>query len=85
MERIRQCDYFSPIHHQLDELLNANTFIGRAPSQVGSVGDFLPAMSDLFVRGWLAGWFILTNHRQLFKECVVDTDTAVLDPVISQS
>lgn len=34
IERIRKCDYFQPIHDQLDELMDAQTFIGRAPQQV---------------------------------------------------
>lgn len=36
VERIRSCKYFAPIHNQLDKLLDASTFIGRAPEQVGT-------------------------------------------------
>lgn len=45
VERIRTCSYFSPIHDQLDTLLDPATFIGRAPQQVGkytSEADSLP-------------------------------------------
>ncbi|KAK3738733.1 hypothetical protein QZH41_018111, partial [Actinostola sp. cb2023] len=34
VERIRGCQYFAPIHDQLETLLDANTFIGCAPQQV---------------------------------------------------
>lgn len=34
VERIRQSDYFAPIHEDLDKLLDPSTFIGRAPQQV---------------------------------------------------
>lgn len=34
IERIRKCEYFAPIHDQLDSLLEPTTFIGRAPEQV---------------------------------------------------
>jgi adenylosuccinate lyase len=32
--RVRSSSYFSPIHSQLDKLMNPKTFIGRAPQQV---------------------------------------------------
>ncbi|EDO44892.1 predicted protein [Nematostella vectensis] len=32
--RIKECDYFAPIHDHLGDLLDAKTFIGRAPEQV---------------------------------------------------
>ena len=34
VDRIRSCDYFAPIHSKLDTILDASTFIGRAPQQV---------------------------------------------------
>lgn len=34
VERIKASTYFSPIHEQLDTLLDPTTFIGRAPQQV---------------------------------------------------
>lgn len=34
VERIKASSYFSPIHEQLDTLLDPTTFIGRAPQQV---------------------------------------------------
>jgi len=34
IERIRKCEFFAPIHNQLDSLLEPATFIGRAPEQV---------------------------------------------------
>merc|ERR1719312_1855276 len=34
VERIKASSYFSPIHEQLDTLLDPSTFIGRAPQQV---------------------------------------------------
>ena len=37
VERIKACEYFAPIHNQLDTILNASTFTGRAPQQVRQV------------------------------------------------
>ncbi len=34
IELIKACDDFSPVHGKLDDILNADKFIGRAPSQV---------------------------------------------------
>ena len=34
IQRVQRTSYFSPIHHQLDRLLDPKTFIGRAPQQV---------------------------------------------------
>lgn len=34
VDRIRKCEYFAPIHNQLDAILDASTFVGRAPQQV---------------------------------------------------
>lgn len=34
VERIKSCEYFAPIHSQLDAILDASTFTGRAPQQV---------------------------------------------------
>ena len=34
IDRIRQCDFFEPIHDDLDALLDPNTFTGRAAQQV---------------------------------------------------
>ena len=34
IDRIRQCDFFEPIHGSLDVLLDPNTFTGRAAQQV---------------------------------------------------
>ena len=34
VERIRNCDFFAPIHGEIDQLLNPISFIGRAPQQV---------------------------------------------------
>lgn len=34
IDRIKKDNYFSPIHEQLDSLLDPKTFIGRAPNQV---------------------------------------------------
>lgn len=34
MERIKNDPYFKPIVNELDSLMDANTFIGRAPQQV---------------------------------------------------
>jgi len=34
IQRIRDCEYFSPIHAQLDQLMDPTTFVGRAPEQV---------------------------------------------------
>lgn len=34
VERIKKDNYFAPIFKQLDHILDAKTFIGRAPDQV---------------------------------------------------
>ena len=34
VERIKASTYFSPIHDEIDALLNPSSFIGRAPEQV---------------------------------------------------
>ena len=34
IERIKKCEYFAPIHDRIDSLMDARTFIGRAPEQV---------------------------------------------------
>lgn len=34
VDRIKNCRYFAPIHNQLDVILDASTFVGRAPQQV---------------------------------------------------
>ncbi|XP_035695349.1 adenylosuccinate lyase-like [Branchiostoma floridae] len=34
IQRIRSTPYFSPVHNQLDHLLDPKTFVGRAPEQV---------------------------------------------------
>lgn len=34
LDRIRASDYFAPIHASLEDLVDAKTFIGRAPQQV---------------------------------------------------
>ena len=34
VERIRDDEFFGPIHGRLDELLDPNSFTGRAPEQV---------------------------------------------------
>ena len=34
VSRLRASPYFSPVHTQLGELLDPQTFIGRAPQQV---------------------------------------------------
>lgn len=34
IKRVRNTPYFAPIHAQLDSLLDARTFVGRAPEQV---------------------------------------------------
>merc|ERR1719266_1479830 len=34
IERIKKCEYFAPIHDRIDSLMDAKTFIGRAPEQV---------------------------------------------------
>ncbi|XP_065826812.1 adenylosuccinate lyase-like [Oscarella lobularis] len=39
VERIRQSEYFRPIHDELKRLLDPSTFIGRAPKQVESFLD----------------------------------------------
>ncbi|VDI17646.1 Hypothetical predicted protein [Mytilus galloprovincialis] len=39
VERIRRTNYFKPIHQILDTLLDASTFIGRAPKQVDQFLD----------------------------------------------
>ena len=36
LDRIRRTEYFKPIHYILDSLMDASTFIGRAPKQVGT-------------------------------------------------
>jgi len=40
MARIRRSSYFKPITGQLDQILDARNFIGRAPQQVGESGSF---------------------------------------------
>jgi adenylosuccinate lyase len=42
IERIRGDIYFDPIKSQLDELLDAQSFVGRAPEQV-----------DAFLKEWV--------------------------------
>ena len=42
IERVRNDPYFSPIYGELEELLNPQTFIGRAPEQV-----------DNFLKKWV--------------------------------
>jgi adenylosuccinate lyase len=34
IERIKKDPFFEPIHYKLDQLLDPQTFIGRAPQQV---------------------------------------------------
>lgn len=34
MDRIKAAEYFQPIRDQIDDLLKAETFVGRAPNQV---------------------------------------------------
>ncbi len=34
VQRILLCNYFEPIHDQIQSLLDPSTFIGRAPEQV---------------------------------------------------
>ena len=34
IDRIKKCEYFAPIHDRIDSLMDASTFIGRAPEQV---------------------------------------------------
>lgn len=34
IQRIKDCQYFSPIHDKIDSLIDPKTFIGRAPEQV---------------------------------------------------
>merc|ERR1712098_791616 len=34
IDRIRRNEYFAPIHSQIDTLMDAKTFVGRAPEQV---------------------------------------------------
>lgn len=34
VQRIATCNYFQPIHNQIQSLLDPATFIGRAPEQV---------------------------------------------------
>ena len=34
IQRIKDCQYFSPIHDKIDSLMDPRTFIGRAPQQV---------------------------------------------------
>ena len=34
IERMKKCEYFAPIHDRIDSLMDAKTFIGRAPEQV---------------------------------------------------
>ena len=34
IQRIKDCQYFSPIHDKIDDLMDPKTFIGRAPEQV---------------------------------------------------
>lgn len=38
MDRVRADAYFSPIHSQLDRLLDPSSFTGRAAQQVGDIG-----------------------------------------------
>ena len=41
VERIKTDPYFAPIVNKLDVLLDAKTFIGRAPEQVSQLVQFL--------------------------------------------
>ena len=34
IQRIKDCQYFFPIHDKIDDLMDPKTFIGRAPEQV---------------------------------------------------
>jgi len=34
LDRIRACEYFQPIHDQLEALVDPSTFTGRCPEQV---------------------------------------------------
>ena len=36
IQRVKDCQYFSPIHDKIDSLMDPRTFIGRAPEQVRS-------------------------------------------------
>lgn len=60
VKRIRACPYFSPIHNQLDSLLDPATFIGRAPQQVVEFlkNEVDPVLSKY--EGQLEGKIILT-------------------------
>ena len=36
IDRIKDCSYFSPIHAELEQLLEPSTFTGRCPQQVST-------------------------------------------------
>ena len=57
IERVRKDLYFSPIHGELEQLLDPQTFIGRAPEQV-----------DKFLKEWVEP---ALAEREL-KEAVAD-------------
>ena len=48
VDRIKSCEYFSPIHNKLDAILDASTFIGRAPQQVITSIIIQEKLGDLF-------------------------------------
>lgn len=62
VERIRSCKYFAPIHDQLDKLLDASTFIGRAPEQVGT--KLLSSFYYCFV-------MVICESNQIIKSCYI--------------
>jgi adenylosuccinate lyase len=47
IERIKTDPFFDPVKHELDELLDPKTFVGRAPQQVTKFvkEDVTPALS----------------------------------------
>ncbi|XP_068673213.1 adenylosuccinate lyase-like [Montipora foliosa] len=51
VDRIKNCEYFAPIHSKLDAILDANTFTGRAPQQVRPASFVLPTTSPKQTEG----------------------------------
>lgn len=55
--RVRKDPYFDPIKEQLDELLNPQSFVGRAPEQV-----------DGFLKEWVEPALSTEESRDAIKK-----------------
>ncbi len=67
VERIKSSEFFAPIHHQLDHLLDPSTFTGRAPQQVEVSSNDLPYIKIHALRTCMLWWGALYLWRKSGK------------------